>query len=177
MSRSISAAIASASSSESTRFPSCSTASQRTPTPSDVVRSAALRDRARAGPRRTPPRRTGRPPGASAASPRGRGRAPPGSSRARRARARARSRPSPSGWTPCVTCASWSGSPSSTSRCAAVPQASVSARLYWPASSTTSVSSWPSSSSREWSQAVPATSSTSGSRTSSSLPGFTCALS
>ena len=45
-SRSISAAIASASSSESTRFPSCSTASQRTPTPSEVVRSRALRDRA-----------------------------------------------------------------------------------------------------------------------------------
>ena len=33
-------AIASASSSDSTRFPSCATASQRTPTPSEVVRSA-----------------------------------------------------------------------------------------------------------------------------------------
>src|ERR1051326_6657861 len=48
-----------------------------------------------------------------------------------------------SGWTPCVTWASWSGSPSITNRLALVPHASVSARLYWPASSTTRVSSTP----------------------------------
>ncbi len=81
--------------SDSTRLPSCSTGE---PADADAVGGrplGALAGSSRAGPRRTRPRRTGRPPGASAASARGRCPRPPGSSRARRGGARARDAPEP----------------------------------------------------------------------------------
>src|SRR5438270_5192945 len=71
----------------------------------------------------------------------------------------------PGGCEPCETCASWFGSPSSTTFRAAVPTASTSAKDTCPASSTKSVSTdW---SSRENRNDVPATSCSSSSRRSS----------
>ena len=88
-----------------------------------------------------------------------------GSSRARRASTSSpSSQPSAeastgSGWVPWLTCGSCCGSPSSSSRSPATEQAMVVASENWPASSTTSRSSWPRPTRRVLvkSQAVPPT--------------------
>ena len=107
--------------------------------------SRELRDARRGGCRRRSPRRSGRRRDASAACARERVPSSGGIVGVVAEQVLEHRQPVPCGCVPCETCASCSGSPSSTTLRAAVPIASASASDTCPASSITSVSTLPSS--------------------------------
>ncbi len=145
-SRPISATIASASSGLSVELPSWSTVSTRTPGALSVE-ACAPRSPASS---RVQPAVVGQPRHRARTRRGACGRSGRGSSRVRRAACACPSISQPSadvstgsGWVPWLTCGSCCGSPSSSRFSAADATAMVLARLYWPASSTTSRSRLP----------------------------------